>query len=501
MEGDAEYKPVPAVDSGMDFDTKKADKLKQIDGISLSGSEKKQKLSLFNGINIIVGCMIGSGIFISPTGILEKANSVGLTLMIWVLCGAFSAIGAVCYIELGLMIKKSGADYAYIYEAYGPLMAFIRLWIECMIIRPAILTIVGLAFAQYALKPFYPDCDPPGSAVILLCVLCNGFLTWVNCYGVKLAARFQDVFTVAKVLALIVLIVAGMIMLGLGHTGNFDNAFEGSAGPLKTSVAFYAGLFAYNGWNFLNFIIEEVDEPEKNLPIAIIISMSLVTVVYVLVNISYFTLLSPVQMLTTPAVAILFAEKVFGPVAFIIPICVAMSCFGTFNGVLLTSSRLFYVGAREGHMPQVFTMKSVTHDTPMPAVIFTAFLSLVYLAISDNIFALMNCLSFCGWLAIGVAISVIPYLRWKRPDMPRPYKVNILLPFIYMACTVFILVFPLIDEPVPTLIGLCLVLSAIPVYYILVVFGHRLKGLHPLVDQLTLQFQKLCNIARDEKDV
>lgn len=132
----------------------------------------KPKMGLLNGVTLIVGSIIGSGIFVSPTGVLEKTGSVGMSLVIWILCGLFSMIGAYCYAELGCAITKTGADYAYIMDAFGPFMAFIRLWVECIIVRPCSQAIVALTFSLYALKPFYPTCDPPGESKALLAAVC-----------------------------------------------------------------------------------------------------------------------------------------------------------------------------------------------------------------------------------------------------------------------------------------------------------------------------------------
>ncbi|WAR31786.1 YLAT2-like protein, partial [Mya arenaria] len=246
----------------------------------------KPKISLINGITIIVGSIIGSGIFVSPKGVLEHAGSVGLSLIIWVACGLFSMIGAYCYAELGTSIMKSGADYAYIYEAYGPFLAFLRLWVECMIVRPCSQAIVALTFSYYVIEPLFPDCEQPDVAVrkyfnpkknkiklpesvhyessLARRATCFGkslargdfnparasglILTFVNCYDVKWATRVQDVFTYAKLLALALIIITGVVQLCRGETEHFQDPFEHTETNIaKASLAFYSGLFAYNG--------------------------------------------------------------------------------------------------------------------------------------------------------------------------------------------------------------------------------------------------------------
>ena len=134
--------------------------------------ELKPKMTLINGCTVIVGSIIGSGIFVSPSGVLKNTGSVNMALMVWIISGLFSMVGAYCYAELGCMIKKTGADYAYIMVSLGPFLAFIRLWVECMIVRPCSQAIVALTFSIYATKPFFPECDPPDESVRLLAAFC-----------------------------------------------------------------------------------------------------------------------------------------------------------------------------------------------------------------------------------------------------------------------------------------------------------------------------------------
>lgn len=428
--------------------------------------ELKQTMTMLNGCNVIVGSIIGSGIFVSPSGVLRNTGSVNMSLVVWITSGIFSMIGAICYAELGCMIKNSGADYAYIMVSFGRGLAFLRLWIECMIIRPATITIVALTFSIYALKPFFPECDPPDEATRFLAALCIGLLAFVNCWSVKWANSIQDIFTYAKLLALFVIIATGVVQLTRGKTGNFTWD-DTEPDPTKIALSFYSGLFAYNGWNYLNCVIEEMKDPVRDLPRAIMISCILVTLVYVLANIAFYTTLSPAEVLGSEAVAVTFAARLYGPFAFLIPVAVAMSTFGGVNGILLTASRLFYAGACEGQMPEILSMIQVNKMTPAPSVIAVAFLSLCYLGSSD-IFGLMNYVGFATWLSIGLAVFCLPYLRWKHPDWERPIKVPLIFPAIYIVASILVTIVPMIASPVETGIGCVIIFTGVPVYLILV---------------------------------
>jgi solute carrier family 7 L-type amino acid transporter-like protein len=433
--------------------------------------ELKPKMSLLNGCTVIVGSIIGSGIFVSPSGVLMQTGSVNMALLVWITSGIFSMVGAYCYAELGCMIKKTGADYAYIMVSFGPFMAFIRLWVECIIVRPCSQAIVALTFAIYACKPFFPECEPPDESVRLLAAVCICVLAFINCWDVKWATFVQDIFTYAKLTALVAIIIAGFVQLGRGKTGNFtwDNTEDDIT---KIALSFYSGLFAYNGWNYLNFVIEELQDPVKNLPRAIAISCILVTVVYVLTNVAFYTTLSVPEVLGSEAVAVTFAERVFGYFAFLVPIFVAMSTFGGVNGILLTSSRLFYAGAVEGQMPEILSMIQVNKMTPAPAVLVVALLSLGYLC-SSNIYALINYVGFATWVSIGLAVVCLPWLRWKHPEWDRPIRVHWIWPLLYTLATIFITIVPMVASPVETGIGIAIILTGVPVYFIFVYSGSR----------------------------
>ncbi|XP_022125455.1 large neutral amino acids transporter small subunit 2 [Pieris rapae] len=452
----------------------------------------KRKITLFNGVGIIIGTIIGSGIFISPTGVYSYTGSVAASLLIWLICGLLSTLGALCYAELGTSIARSGGDYAYIYTAFGPLPAFLRMWIALLIIRPTTQAIVALTFGNYVVKPFYPECEPPENAVKLLAAVCLCILTAINCISVRWTMRIQDVFTTSKLLALIVIIISGIYYIGIGHSENFQNPFEGKYGAGDIALAFYSGLFAFGGWNYLNFVTEELQDPYKNLPRAIWIAMPMVTIIYVLANLAYFAVVTKMEMMSNPAVAVTFGDRLFGSWSWVIPIFVALSTFGGVNGVLFTSARLFATGAQEGHMPAFFSLFHIEKQTPIPSLIFTCLFSLLMLTTS-NVFDLINYYSQTLWLSVGASVVGMLWLRHTKPDMPRPIRVNLAIPFLFLFAIACLVLIPVVTNPKDTGIGLGILFSGIPVYYLCVKWKNKPRSYNTLSGCVLRFLQKLCS--------
>ncbi|KPP61575.1 hypothetical protein Z043_120309, partial [Scleropages formosus] len=245
-------------------------------------------------------------------------------------------------------------------------------------------------------------------------------LTAVNCYSVKAATRVQDAFAAAKLLALGLIIIIGFVQIGKGETEGLlpENAFKGSNSDFgNIGLALYSGLFAYGGWNYLNFVTEEMIEPYKNLPRAIIISLPIVTVVYVLTNLAYFTTLSPDDMLTSEAVAV----------------CI---------------------------------------------------MTLLY-AFSNDIFSVINFFSFFNWLCIAMAIIGMMWLRYKKPELERPIKVNILLPVSFVLACLFLIVVSIWKTPVECGIGFGIIATGVPVYYFGVCWQNKPKWLQQAIFSMT----------------
>ncbi|PNF28196.1 hypothetical protein B7P43_G07593 [Cryptotermes secundus] len=214
-------------------------------------------------------------------------------------------------------------------------------------------------------------------------------------------------------------------------------------------------------------------------------------------NVAFYTTLSVDEVLGSEAVAVTFANHLYGYMAWIIPVFVALSTFGAVNGILLTSSRLFYAGACEGQMPEILTMIQIKKLTPTPAVLCMALLSLLYLTVSD-IFALINYVGFATWLSIGVAVLCLPWLRWAQPNLPRPIKVNLVFPIVYIIASLFVTVVPMIASPVETGYGCLMIFSSVPVYLIFIYWKKKPKPIQRALGAATHSLQKLMMVVRPQ---
>lgn len=401
---------------------------------------------------------------------------------------------------MGTLIPKSGAEYQYFKSAFGPRLkpwqdipAYLYSWTATLILKPSSLAIICLSTANYAAKPFFPSCDPPDISIKLIAAVTVCIITFINCFSVKMATSIQNIFTAAKLLAIAIIVVGGMIKLASGNTQYLAKGFEGSTTSFgDIATAFYNGLWAYDGWNNLNYVTEEIINPYVNLPRSIILGLPLVTVCYILVNVAYLTVMSPEELLASEAVAVTFGDRVLGPmVSWLIPLFVAFSTFGAANGSCFTGGRLCYVAAREGHLVDVLSYVHAKRLTPCPALLFNAVIALL-LIIPGNISSLIDFFSFTAWIFYGGAMLALIVMRWTQKDAPRPYKVNIMIPIIVLIISCYLVVAPIIDDPQMEYLYACLFILAGLIFYIpFVHFKYELN----VMKKITLFFQLLLEVA------
>ncbi|KAF7997720.1 hypothetical protein HCN44_009118 [Aphidius gifuensis] len=411
----------------------------------------KRRVGLVSGVALIVGTMIGSGIFVSPSGLLVRTGSIGISFLVWTGCGILSLFGALAYAELGTMNTSSGAEYAYFMDAFGAPPAFLFSWVSTLVLKPSQMAIICLSFSQYAVEAFSNECEPPQLLVKIIAILAILIILLINCYSVNLATGVQNAFTAAKLIAILVIIVGGTWSLAKGNTQHLNGAFQTMDGSDSVNIgrlatAFYTGLWAYDGWNNLNYVTEEIKDPSKNLPRSIMIGIPLVTVCYALINLSYLAVMSPTEMIESEAVAVTFGNRILGVMAWLMPLSVAVSTFGSANGTLFAAGRLCFAASRQGHLLDCLSYVHVRRFTPAPGLIFHSLVAAA-MVISGNIDSLIDFFSFTAWIFYGGAMVALLVMRKTRPNHPRPYKCPLVIPILVLFISAYLIVAPIIDNP------------------------------------------------------
>ncbi|XP_016951970.1 b(0,+)-type amino acid transporter 1 isoform X3 [Drosophila biarmipes] len=432
----------------------------------------ERRLGLFSGVALIVGTMIGSGIFVSPSGLLVRTGSVGVSFIIWLACGVLSLLGALAYAELGTMNTSSGAEWAYFMDAYGPAPAFLFSW--------------------YAVEAFVTECDPPRGVVKMVALVAIVMILFVNCYSVNLGMAVQNVFTAAKLVAVVVVICGGAYKLMQGNTQHLSNAFNGpmpNVGSIAT--AFYTGLWAYDGWNNLNYVTEEIKNPSKNLPRSIIIGIPLVTLCYALINISYLAAMSPQEMIESEAVAVTFGNRILGVLAWLMPLSVTISTFGSANGTLFAAGRLCFAASREGHLLDILSYVHVRRLTPAPGLIFHSLIASA-MVLHGTIDSLIDFFSFTAWIFYGGAMLALIVMRYTKPNYPRPYKVPIIIPVVVLVISVYLVAAPIFETPrIEYLYAMIFIFAGLIFYVPFVKLGMTPR----FMNKVTLFFQLLLEVV------
>ncbi|KAF7294914.1 L-methionine transporter [Mycena indigotica] len=454
----------------------------------------EKSVGLVNGIALIVGLQIGSGIFSSPGVVVANTHSVGASLVVWAASGLLGWTGASSFAELGSAIPMNGGAQAYLAYAYGELLSFLFAWTAIIALKPGGNAVISLIFSEYINRIIWhtgraevsPD-DIPQWAIKLVAIGAVVIVTGFCVAARKLGTHVAVVFTTIKVAALISMTILGIIQLARGKqsTSLTEPLFAGSStSPSAYSLALYSGLWAFDGWDQANYVGGEIQNPEKNIPRAIHSSMSIVTLLFLLANLAYFVVLDkasrrklsqffPSQLAQqntislSNTVAMDFGRALFGPIGgTIFAFMVAISCFGALNGSFYTSSRLVYAAGREGYLPAMFGRLHSTRKTPINATLLQAGITTTFILIGGGFRSLINFSVVASWAFYFLTVLGLVILRVKEPLLERPYKTWIITPLTFCAVALFLLCMPIIAAPLPAVAVLGFVLAGVPVYYL-----------------------------------
>jgi APA family basic amino acid/polyamine antiporter len=426
----------------------------------MPAAELPRKLGLLDATCIVVGIIIGSGIFLVPQAVAQAIPSTGAILAAWVLAGALSLIGALAFAELGAMLPDTGGQYVYLREAYGPLWGFLWGWALLLAIRSGGTATLAVAFAIYLgyLIPLTP------SAAKLVSVAMIALFTWVNYRGVRPGAVVQNVFTFLKVAGLAALIGAAFLSPLPSVTEWTFRSPELSWS--RFGVALIACFWANQGWFSVSIVAGEIRNPGRNIPLALGFGVAIATSLYIIANLAYLRVLTIAEIAAAPRVAAPVAERAIGPQgAALVSLLIILSITGALNGGLLTGPRAYFAQARDGLFFRAFSRIHPRYETPGPAILLQGAWAAA-LAASGTYQKLFSYVIFVSWVFYGLTVLAVPILRRRRPDLPRPYKTwgYPVTPAIFLAVTSWFLVNALITTPGPSVAGAAILAGAVPLY-------------------------------------
>jgi basic amino acid/polyamine antiporter, APA family len=428
-------------------------------------SELSRKLNFFDGAALIVGSVIGSGIFVVPSLIAQRVPEPGLVIAIWVFSGILVLCGALTLAELGAMLPQSGGLYVYMREAYGPFWAFLYGWTIMLVAIPGSIAALITAFLLY-LKLFIP-LDWWAEKTLGIGLLLA--LAYVNVRGVKQGAGVQNLFTILKVSGLVALVGLALFTLN-GDTANFLPLApaEVSAGLFTAiGLSMISTLFAYDGWQFVSLVAGEIKDPQRNIPRSILLGVVIVMLVYVTANLAYIYVLGQARIAQSERVAADTMAVMVGPAgATFITLTILFSTFGAISANVLGGPRVFYAMARDGLFFASLSKVHARYETPANAIWALAGWAGL-LTLTGGYLHLITMSQFANWIFFTMVVLSVVVLRRKHPEWPRPYKVLAYpVPVIVfvLVSSVFVLN-TLVESPISSLMGLGLLALGVPFYF------------------------------------
>ena len=444
------------------------------ESLSSEKTEFKREVGLFGGISVLGGIMIGSGIFyIGGIVLLRCGMSLGLALLVWIIGGLITLMSGICYAELGAMIPRAGGSYVYLREAYGEKVAFMSGFSNFILGSSGSIAALAVAFSA-AIASLMPESAFAGSELMQkgLGILMVIILTIINIYGIKLGSTVQNIFMVLKMLPIALILVCGLFM-GT-ETPDLTAMPQGVSLPAVIGMMAYgvvATMWAYEGWMNLNGIAEEIKNPARNIPLAIIFSIVGVTALYVLFNFAvyrvlpYATILAMIDSgnnyLGTEAANVLFGSA--GGI--IVAIAMVLAIFNSLNGCVMVFPRTYYAMAKDRAFFKSLGKLHPVYKTPVNSLIVSAIVSIALIC-TRNLSELTSLVAFCGMIFNSLVFYAVKIFRRKYPDMKRPYKVWFYPALIYIIIAIMagLAINTLVEDPMTSIFGLCVPVVGLILY-------------------------------------
>lgn len=425
----------------------------------------RRVLRPFDATMVVIGGIIGSGIFINPRLVAQALDSTLLVLAAWIVGGLVALCGAFAYAELGARFPKAGGQYVYLKEAWHPLAGFLYVWALLLIIETGAMAAVAIIFAEYLLRFLGRDT----ALALPLAIAALVAVSAINYVGVKPGSRVLNLFVVLKVAALAVLIGIGALLPN-ASAGWLSDTRAAGAGGGGTLIAFGAALipilFAYGGWQNANYIAEEIEAPERNLPRSLIAGVIIVAAVYVLVNVAYLRLLGLEGLAATATPAADAAARALGTAGDkFVAAAIAISTFGFLDLAVLAPTRVYYAAAADGYLPAALARLHPRFGTPGLAIVVQAVWA-IGLVLTGTYGDLLNSVVFADWIFFGATVAALFVWR-RRGGSPATYRSPgyPYVPAFFVLVALAVVASVIIEAPARAAAGALLIATGIPVFY------------------------------------
>ena len=416
-------------------------------------------LGVLDATAIVVGIVIGSGIFVLPNVIARNVPSYAGIVAAWVIGGALSFFGALAYAELGAMLPATGGQYVFLREAYGPLCAFVCGWTFMLAVISGGSAWLAVTFSIYA--GYFVRLTPVGAKAIAVALIVA--LSAVNYVGVREGAWVQRTFTCLKVAALVILVGAAFFS---GHTATGGESAPARAGFAHFGVAMAACLMAYNGWSYVSFVAGEVRDPQRNLLRSLVIGMAVVTVLYVSANLAYLKVMAIPEIAATERVGADVATRTMGSAGgTFVSLAVLLSIIGAINGCILTGARIPFALARDGLFFARFGEAHPRFQTPGLAIVSAGIWTAI-LVISGSYETLYTYSILAAWVFYTMSVAAVMVLRRKLPDAARPYRMWAYpwTLWLFVAVSVWFMADAMVTQPRPSAMALVIIATGALAY-------------------------------------
>ncbi len=443
---------------------------------SPSRPELARDLGLSHAGAIVVGTIIGSGIFLVPSEMMQAVGSARLVYLAWMVGGLLSFFGALTYAELGAMKPQAGGEYVYVRDAYGPLAAFLYSWTWFLIAKPASIATVttGLVRILETFPVFsffshnwisHPFSINYGQLVAITAAI---LVSWLNYIGVRRAGEFQFLFTLLKVA-----IILGIVAVGFSYSGgtwaNFATEFTGAKGGVAGFfAALVAALWAYDGWNDLNMVAGEMRNPQRNIPLALIWGVATVGALYILVNAAVQYVLPAAAIAGSQSPASDAVALVLGHAgASLVSAGMAISMLVTLNGTIMSGARVPFATARDGYFFKAIAEVHPRFRTPSVSIVVQCGLAIVLLLLGGNFRQFFSLAIFAEWLFYMIAGSTVFIFRRREPNADRPYRVwgYPVVPALFVLASAALLYYTFTDNLKSSAAGCLAIRAGVPVFY------------------------------------